>query len=208
MANYESWTISNTFKVDNPLSVREKLIEYGVSSHDIDITGKLIEFGLYDWFYLEGDEDGEQLLLYIQTQLLDDSQCSIYSVGHEKLRYIHGTVTIVNKDFIFTDCMDDLNKSMTRRLERKRIETYIARNQKVVVYSTDNKLFNGSLIYRLLSDIVEDVTQKIGGTFSFMHCEDLDSDTIREITRLLEPGETMKITRLYGGEKETITLTK
>ena len=208
MANYDSWTVSNNFKVKDPLAVREKLIDYGVSSLDIDISGHNIEFGLFDWFYHEDDWSGDNLLLMIQEQLEEDSVCSIYSVGHEKLKYVDGSVTVINKDFIFTDTIYDLNRYITQRLELKRIESYIAKNQKVVIYSNDNKLFNGSLIYRLLSDIVEDITQKIGGVFSFMHCEDLDDTTIREIVRLLEPGEVMKITRLYGGEKETITLTK
>lgn len=210
MANYDSWTLSDTFSVKDPKAVSEKLIEYGVCSEDISIAEHQMDFALYGWFYSEDDnQDGDEgLINFIQEQLLENSNCVIYSVGHEKLKHVSGSVTVINKDFVFTDDLVDLNRAMMNRLELKRIESYISKHQKVVIYSTNNVLSNGSLIYRLLSDIVEDITQKIGGGFSFMHCKDLDADITRQVVGFLEPGETMKITRLFGGEKETITLTK
>ena len=113
MANYVSLTKSNIFRITD----KEKFT---------DIINNLESDGIIEFHEHDGDKEGEIKVQFmvdgtpfgyetengdfelipviedIQTLLPDDEVCVIIESGHEKLRYVDGSVLVISKETYFS----------------------------------------------------------------------------------------------------------
>lgn len=111
MANYESATLTNYFRVKDPDAFREFMSRvYGSDEVQLwegkDLNGTVqFGFGVYGWisgFCPSEDEEDDDcdydynaFLDELQKHIADDDAVIILESGHENLRYVVGGATIV-----------------------------------------------------------------------------------------------------------------
>ena len=129
MANYLSWTKSNIFRITD----KEKFT---------DIINNLVSDGIIEFHEHDGDKEGETKVQFmvdgtpfgyetengdfelipviedIQTLLPDDEVCVIIESGHEKLRYVDGSVLVISKETYFSKRLVEYAQEKSREILR------------------------------------------------------------------------------------------
>ncbi|MCR6108566.1 hypothetical protein HXA34_19960 [Salipaludibacillus agaradhaerens] len=120
MANYESRMRTSYFNVDD-----EDILVETINNLDLDVTiiktnkglmiyGSDFEYGRQEVFDTNGDyvEDEEiNVFTLIQSHLKDGESVLINSIGYEKMRYLHGTSTIItNYDILRINAEDTVKR--------------------------------------------------------------------------------------------------
>lgn len=129
MANYLSWTKSNIFRITD----KEKFT---------DIINNLVSDGIIEFHEHDGDKEGETKVQFmvdgtpfgyetengdfelipviedIQTLLPDDEVCVIIESGHEKLRYVDGSVLVISKETYFSKGLVEYAQEKSREILR------------------------------------------------------------------------------------------
>lgn len=136
MANYYEMTRTNYFKItdsDKFKEICEEIIsESGV---DFDVTekdGKLYGCISSESIIMLNDEDEsvdmESFYKKLQTVLEEDDAIIFTSIGHEKLRYLVGMITVITKDDIqyinLEDKAMELARTMLKNPEWNTVNSY------------------------------------------------------------------------------------
>lgn len=114
MANYNSYTRSNYFKVKNLELFKEQIAKMeGLDLFEYD--DKHICVAIYGDLYSIDEEDREythdDYTKLIQEHIEEDETVFISSVGHEKLRYLGADCTIITKsDITYRNFFNEIAK--------------------------------------------------------------------------------------------------
>ena len=122
MANYISYTTTNKFQVTSEKELRE-LVSHIACNDEIEITtskknGKtyysLCAYGSF--LGLINNDDTEELYKAFQKILPDGEVLALFEVGHEKLRYVDGSTTIITNETYQSKSLHDITTKLARTI--------------------------------------------------------------------------------------------
>ena len=136
MANYYEMTRTNYFKITDSDKFKEICEEItSESGVEFDVTekdGKLYGCISSESIIMLNDEDEsvdiESFYKKLQTVLEEDDAIIFTSIGHEKLRYLVGMITVITKDDIqyinLEDKAMELARTMLKNPEWNTVNSY------------------------------------------------------------------------------------
>ena len=136
MANYYEMTRTNYFKITDSDKFKEICEEItSESGVEFDVTekdGKLYGCISSESIIMLNDEDEsvdvESFYKKLQTVLEEDDAIIFISIGHEKLRYLVGMITVITKDDIqyinLEDKAMELARTMLKNPEWNTVNSY------------------------------------------------------------------------------------
>lgn len=129
MADYFSWTKSNIFRITDKekfTDIINNLKSDGIiefHEHDGDKEGEIkVQFMVdgtpFGYETENGDFEFTPVIEDIQTLLPDDEVCVIIESGHEKLRYVDGSVLVISKETYFSKGLVEYAQEKSREILR------------------------------------------------------------------------------------------
>ena len=122
MADYLSCTTTNKFQVTSEQELRDLVskidcnteIEIVASKENGKTYYSLCAYGSF--MGLEDGEDPNELYKAFQRILPDGEVLALFEVGHEKLRYVDGSTTIITNETYQSKSLHDITTKLARTI--------------------------------------------------------------------------------------------